>query len=246
MLYELNNDELKTILDFVNNDTETIAPDVAQRFLNISFAFQSKMFKSVQKEKARANRAETNLQRLREKLDKANETRKEQRLLEPVTELEKEIPSGILARCIMYLLTDKNIPLARNKVQYLMYEAYCSWLKNNNQHIVREHPVAQAWGPHFWSAAKTIGDPERKAAGTFTYEDFSAVASLNSGVAAYLRNMVSYYGEWTENALKDMFIESFPYKNALPVNNDGKWGKAISDDDIRRWMNQKTKETPSE
>ena len=241
MLYELTGDELKAVLDFVTNESDTITAETAQRFLNLSFAFQSKMCKAVQKERARANRAETTIARMRNRLEKASEARKEERLLEPVTELEKEIAPGLLARCIMYLLVEKEIPLTRNKVQYLIYEAYCSWLKNNNQHIIREHPVAQAWGPHFWSAAKTIGNPEGKPTNTFTYEDYSAVASINSGVAAYLRNMVNRYGEWNESSLKDMFIESFPYKNALPSNNEGKWGKAISDDDIRRWMGQRGK-----
>lgn len=192
----------------------------------------------MQKERVRANSAENTVSRLRERMSARDAKAKEERILQPVTEMpqDKRIGEVEAALCIMYLLQEQGMYISRNKIQLLMYEAYCSWLSNNNEHLFRERPVAQEWGPHFWSIAKAVGDPERGTSPKVNFTNFKAVAERNAGVAAYLKNLVAMYGPRKEEALRAMFVDTAPYKNALPDNNNGKWGGVISDDDIRRWM----------
>lgn len=234
MFYELSPDELKQLLDFVNDEkTFTLPLDLSQKFSNIFFAFQSKVMKCAKAERARTVRAEAEALRWRQRYEKKSE----EEPLPPVTEMpeEQQVSEAAAARCIMYLLQEKHVYYTRNLIQYYMYHAYCSWLSRNNQHLFKTHPVCQEWGPHFWSAVDAIGIPERERP-NLNWTALRAVQEANPGVANYLENMVNMYCGVRESDFKARLLESFPYKNALPERNEGKWNGVINDDDIRRWM----------
>lgn len=230
--YNLSPEELQLVLGFVNDENNDIlSTEIPQRFVGIAAAFSSRLIKSYKAEKSRALRLERVGNRLRGKMDKEVAEGK-------FAELKINIMQAAL--CVVYLLKENDYIYSRNKVQYLLYEAYSSWLADKKERIFDEHPVAQEWGPHFWAISKKIGFRAPVA----TIEDFKAVAEADSGVAAFLRNVVKKYGSWTEDALKTMHTESVPYKNAKPKKNaltadDAKWGKPIKDADICVWTRSK-------
>lgn len=123
--------------------------------------------------------------------------------------------------------------ISKNKVIYILYNMYCSWLANKKERMFTEHPACTEWGPQFWRVYKHIDNPNN----VIPYDAFKKLAEQNPAVAAFCRNTAEKYYDYTEKELKLKFTESEPYKNALPVHNNGKWGKQIADTDIYLWKN---------
>ena len=115
------------------------------------------------------------------------------------------------------------------KVIAILYEMYASWLGSKQERLFSHHPQATQYGPHFWRVANKCKDMNG------TYEDWKKIAELNPGMAEFCKNAAAKYYDWKLSDLTNSFIKSTPYKNALPINNGGKWGKEISDADIYAW-----------
>lgn len=229
-MYYLSPEELNLVLRFVNDEgEEVLKSDVPQRLTNIYAAFCSRMGKVVAREHSRAVRAETTVERLRNRLYAKGEEGEFRQLGFSVMDV---------ALCIVYLLKEKNFYYGRNIVQYILYFGYSRWLANHHERMFEEQPVAQEWGPHWWAISKKCtGVPP-----VTTYDDFKRIAERNSGVAAFLRNLVAKYGTWSEEDMKNVLLDSFPYKNAMAKKTAAdpalqKWGRVIKDSDIFVWRN---------
>lgn len=221
--YILSPEELKGILDFVNNENnDVVSTDAPQRFMNIAAAFNAKMYKMMLHERNRAVRSERTVERMKTRLSKQSEAG---------DFVELKLDSIDLAKCIIYLLQEKEAYYTRNTVQYILFEAYATWLSEHSERLTSERPVAQEWGPHFWRVSNKLGKMSAKAG----YDDWTRITSQNPGVAAFLRNVVGKYYDWKEADLKNMMKESVPYKNAARKGDDDKWGHPIKDADIFAW-----------
>ena len=230
MMYEFTPDEWQKILAFVNDDNnDVLSTDIPQRFINMSAAFSSRLYRAYGAEKRRSNSSERTIARMRARL--------EGRVADGQF-VELDFDSLELALCIVYLLKERDAMYSRARVQYLLYEAYSRWLADKSERLTKEHPVAQEWGPHFWHISKTCG----LVPPTTSIDDFRRVAEQKGGdgVVAFLRNVVNKYVDWSDDELKKSFLQSVPFKNAKAKvdstdPNLRKWGREIKDADIFAW-----------
>lgn len=228
--YNFTHEEIEKVLAFINDENQDVLKtDIPQRFINAAAAFSSKLYKVYGVEKSRLASSEKTIARLR--------TRLEGRTVEGQF-VELDFDSLDIALCIVYLLKERNSYYSRNRVQYMLYEAYSRWLADHQERLTSEHPVAQEWGPHFWHISKKCGAVQP----VTTIEDFRRVSSKNPGVAEFLKNVVNKYANWREEDMKKVFTDSVPYKNAMPKPadkavspGDTKWGHQIKDTDIFAW-----------
>lgn len=220
--YQFSQEELDKVLAFVNNESnEILGSDSAQRFVNLAAAFHSKVLRAYGVTRGKLHSAERTISRQRVRLDGR---------VADGTFVELDFDSVDVALCLVYLLNEQNLYYSRERIQYLLYEAYSRWLADHSERLTTEHPVAQEWGPHFWHISKICG----KTTPHVTIEHFRKVAAKNAGVAEFLRNVVTKYGSWTDAELKDAFVRSTPYVNAKNAGN-GKWGREVKDADIFAW-----------
>lgn len=220
--YQFTHEELDKVLSFVNGENnDVLVDDTAKRFVNLAAAFNARVLTAYSVTRGKLGGAERTIARQKVRL--------EGRVAEGAF-VELDFDSVDIALCLVYLLAEKNLFYSRERVQYLLYEAYSRWMADHSERLTTEHPVAQEWGPHFWHISKICG----KATPRVTIENFRKVASKNAGVAEFLRNVVAKYSSWTDVELKEAFVRSTPYLNAKNAGN-GKWGREIKDADIFAW-----------
>lgn len=226
--YEFSPEELAKIFAYGNNEPldSPLSVDLIKRFLGFAAAVQNRSVTDFSRAVAALRERDREIERLSIRcgeMDKAGDF------------ADLEFDSVELAKVIMYTLNEKRIGYSMRTVNYLLYEAYASWLCRYRERLTKEAPVATEWGPNFWNPMRKIGSVRC----VVTREDFSRVAERNAGVAVFLRNVSLRYGDWTESKLRDSFIRTVPYKNALPEHNAGKWNKVIDDADIYAWRKEK-------
>lgn len=228
MAYEFTPEELRLVMAFVNDEgADVLNTDAASRFMNISAAFSAKVLRAQRAEKRRV----ATLTRVNERMKARLETRA---LNDEYAELDFD--SLDVALCIVYLIKENRFLYTRERVQYLLYEAYSRWLADHKERITFEHPVAQEWGPHFWHISKKCG----KVAPVVSVENYKAIASRNPGLVKFLNNVVCKYADYSDADFKANFLQSVPYRNAMAKPDshnpeDRKWGRQIKDSDIFAW-----------
>lgn len=221
--WNLSPEELSVILAFVNDENDDILKtDLPQRFNNLTAAFQAKIIKALTAERSRVNRAEKSIERLNVRL---------QGRVAEGTFVELDFSAVDLAKCILYIMKVNNYYCTRDRIQCLLYEAYSRWLADKSERLTSEHPVAQDWGPHFWTVSHRLGNLSI----AVSVDDWKVIAEKNPGVARFLENVVKKYAPCSDLELKSMLKQGAPYKNAVPKHVGEKWGKEIKDADIFAW-----------
>lgn len=225
--YELTNDELRGVLDWLNDEQGNVPPpEAASKLITISARLQKKLLDEALRSRREAAGYRKRIERITERKDRAvaaGEFR------------ELGFDSVEVARCLLCYVQELGVHCSKNKLMYLMYIAYASWLASKDERLCIEQPVATEWGPNFWRVYKHIPN-------TFvptSFQDVKAVAEVNSGVAAFLRNVVRKYGDLRDADL-ERYVKGSPYKAALPEHNDGKWNGLIRDTLIYEWKKQET------
>ena len=234
-MYQMNQDEFLLVLAFINDDNAPVPPeDIAQRFIRISSAFSSRMCKAYLYEKSRNRATERMVERLRARADKAMSGQDGERRFN-----ELRLDSLDLAYCIVFLMNAGNIYYSRNKVQYFLYELYRDWLIDHEERLTSEWPVAQEWGPHFWSISKKCDKIPPVVTGEQFQEIQKRMNDANPGIMVVLRNILKKYESWSESQLKELMTNSLPYQNAkaktgrnIVNEGDEKWGHRIKDNEI--------------
>ena len=173
--------------------------------------------------------ADTKVARIQRKLDKYEAERDRLRMEGVYTDLNFD--SVDIANAILYELQQvKTWKLSKAKVVYLLFEAYASWLAGKGERICIEPPVATAEGPWFWRVSNKIDIKVQR-----TRADVDKIYGVNSGLAAYLHNLVRKYYDYSDGQLKEYFCRQKFYKEATPEHNAGKWNKVLSDKSIVLW-----------
>lgn len=222
--YSISPENLKAIEDFVNNETTVIPIEAATELQALFFAFQRKTLSCAKTYQEKSTSLTKRLERINAKAEKAAEQGEFS---------ETGLDSVDIANAILYQLQLIGARVHnKNKIIYILFEMYCSWLGSKKQRLFIEHPVATEWGPQFWRVYKKldIKTPVPESA-------WKELASSNPAVAAFTKNAAAKYADYHENTLKSYFIKGEPYKNATAEKNGGKWNKEISDTDIYIWKN---------
>lgn len=148
---------------------------------------------------------------------------------------ETELRSDDVAKALLYQLQQlRTYRLNDYKLQAILYEMYASWLESKKERLFDEHPVATPYGPRFWRVFKNV-----KAAVKVSYDDWTALAEKNPGVAAFCRNAANKYYDTSEGELSRMYLKSKPYTSADKDHNGGKWNKEMDDRLICAWKAEK-------
>ena len=222
--YSIHPENLKAIEDFVNDKTNDIPIEAAKELQTIFFAFQRKTLACAKTYKDKALHLTKRLERINAKAEKA---------AEQGDFSETGLDSFDVANALLYQLQLLGAPVHnKNKIIYILFEMYSSWLASKKQRLFLEHPVATEWGPQFWRVYKRLNI--KTAIPETAWKDLT---SSNPAVAAFTKNAAAKYADYHENTLKDYFIKGEPYKNATAEKNGGKWNKVISDTDIYLWKN---------
>ena len=235
MRYDFTPEEFGQVLAFVNGESDDVLKtDIVQRFISLGAAFSAKLFSSYKTERGQKNSVTRANERILARYSKEIHRNDEEGNYGQVNLTATEV-----AMCIVLLMKESGIPYTRERVQFMMYEAYCSWLTRNRERLFKESPVAQRWGPHFW----TVKDKITSTAPVTSGDEFHAIASRYSGIALFLRNVVKKYAVMSDDELRSMYMKSVPFKKAAPekVDHDGnaiegKWNREIKDSDIVGWI----------
>jgi len=235
MRYDFTSEEFVQILAYVNGENDDVLKtDLIQRFINLNAAFSAKLYSSYRTAKGQVQRVERANERIRARYDKEIRSNDQEGNYGQVNLTATEV-----AMCIVLLMKECGISYTRERVQFMMYEAYCSWLIRNRERLFKESPVAQRWGPHFW----TVKDKITGTAPVTSGEEFHVIASQYSGIAVFLKNVVKKYAAISDDELRSMYMKSVPFKKAAPekVDHDGnaiegKWNREIKDSDIVGWI----------
>lgn len=229
--YNLSQEEIQNILDFINDDTgETPMPsyDTIGNFQAIYFSLQRKLAKEYETMKNRCFKMERRLERI----DRNMELKAKEGVFQ-----ESGLDSLEVADVLLYHLQQlKTWKFTKGKFMSILFHMYASWLGSKKERLFAEHPVATEWGPQFWRVYKRLDLSSQ-----VPYDSVKALQEKRADIAMYVRNAANKYYDCREKELSDAHLKCMPYKNALPHNNGGKWNKEISDSDIYLWMNNPQK-----
>ena len=230
MAYNLTQEELTSILAFVNGENaDVLSTDVPRRFMALSGAFQMKMLESMNAARSRCKQKERALERIQGRL--AGQVNSAQFG-------ELSLSSTEVAYAVVYLLRELQRFESMRQVNLILYQFYARWLHETmDRPWENDKPALQEWGPYFWGAARSL---EKSGFSVGRYEDFERIAKYGESgpmMANILKNVVKKYSGLSERGLQKECMDSFPYQNALKKKNEtgAKWGEKISDVDLYYW-----------
>lgn len=216
------------LLKFVNGEPGSAAvlvTDAADRL----FAFSRSVEKALTRFSRESLKRQTTLQA---RLDGIREKRNQQMEAGEFRCLEYD--SLDLAKAITWSLKDAHHYTTKLKVNFILYHCYCKWLYRNGERLTLESPVAQEKGPWFWKVMSGLEIP------TLPPKNWiDDIRALNPGLAEYLNNASVKYGQYNEEHLSQVYIQTRPYLNAHRDRNDGKWNRPINDRDIYAYEKNK-------
>lgn len=221
--YDITPEQLDSIRQYAEGNGPIPTQEAITKFNALHAALNKAIFKDLSSSKGKVNRLEKRVQNFK----KAEETRAAAGVF---AETVPGLDSVDVAKALLYCLNQKQVyKMSKPKLIAILYEMYASWLASKHERLFAHHPQATEYGPHFWRVYKHVQTL------TGTYEDFKKVAEQNAGIAAFCQNAAEKYYDWTLQDLTKNLRTSLPYKNAHKDNNNGKWGKEISDADIYAW-----------
>lgn len=227
-LYDITNEELQQIIAFVEDGDEKVMTGGAiNKFYALSAALGRKLIETNQT----AAKKNFLLERKIDSYRKKEETAVQEGIFE-----ESGLDSVDVALALLYCLQQvKTYQLSQNKLVYILYEMYASWLASKKQRLFVEHPCAHPDGPRFWRVFNRIQNVKSP----IPVECYSKIANLSPAIAAFTKRAATKYYDYKESDLKTLFKKSRPYINAMPDKNNGKWSKEITDSDIFVWKSSK-------
>ena len=223
-IYELSPEEMATVVAFLDDgDTAAVDNGTLDKLFKLSMSASRKL--------AEVNQAVTKKNfSLERRLDRYR--KQEEAAIAEGNFADTGLDSLDVGLALLYCLQQKKTyNLTKNMVIYILYEMYCSWLASKRERLFAEHPVVTEWGPQLWRVYKHLANVKAPV----PYDYWRNLTDQSPAVAAFCRNAANKYYDWKASDLKDIFIKSEPYRNALPKYNNGKWGKEISDSDIYVW-----------
>lgn len=169
---------------------------------------------------------------LSERLDKYKE--REQRRVDTGEFPGTGLTSVEVARALLYQL-QKNAAqrISVGKIILLLYKMYATWLYSARERLFGEYPTANSFGAQFndvYAHFKNKDLYER-----VPYAEWRALCDKNYSVAGVIESYAAKYAAIPYKDIQDSILKSTPWLNASRENNDGKWGKIISDQDIYNW-----------
>lgn len=230
--FNISNEDIKSILDYVNDDTKQVpmpSYDTVGNFQALYFSLQRRLAKDYEEMQKRCFKAERRLERI----DKHQDRQTAEGIF-----AESGLDSLEVADVLLYYLQQlKTYKFTKGKFMSILFHMYASWLGSKKERLFAEQPVATEWGPQFWRVYKRL-DLQR----SIPYDVVVALQEKRSDIAVYVRNAANKYYDIREKELSDIHLKCTPYKNALPHTNEGKWNKQISDSDIFLWKNNPQKQ----
>lgn len=223
MYTSLTPEIVSELIRFANDDKAPISENALQALNSLYGAVQYNLVKSY------SGAVKRNAM-LTEKIE--NMRARNRSVLAPETSFtDTGLDSVDVATGLLYQLQQlKTYRLGKNKINYILYEMYASWLASKGQRLFLEHPVANEWGPMFWRVYKKLDTRC-----VVPYDEWKRICALNPGVAAFCQNAAKKYYDYSDKTLSELFLKSEPYREARKEHNNGKWGKELSDTSIYKW-----------
>lgn len=229
MLYDITPEELDALKRYAQ-DEDSILEDytLLKRFLNLQFAVMGKMAKDLPRQRAAAKMYRDRLERLKARKEAAAAAGEFS---------EAGFDTVEVARALVYRFQQlKTYPLSMTLVMAVLYDIYATWLKQYDERLFIEHPVAQEKGPWFWRVSQHVDLKERQSASAF-----SSIAERNPAVAAIVRNAADKYHDYKLDQLLN-YVMGTPYRAVDKQHNGGKWNGVLRDADIYEWKKNVKKE----
>lgn len=239
MRYDLDPEDYRSLLEWLDDETgdRTVPAQAVKGLQNLHAAVQRKLLAAAARGEARSNR-------LQAKIDRDKERRHQDAEAGKFT--ESGIDGALLARALCACIRD-NLPAKGNlssaEVMPLLFIVYANWLVSGGERAVIEHPKAfgrkdgSPIGPWFWAA-----DNAMKGVWNGGTSDKAALGEKSPGLLRLVKNVAAKYAPYIASrsmgAVAAAIIKSEPFRECLPANNGGKWGKELSDASIWRWKKE--------
>jgi len=225
-VYELTNEDIQALIALIEDgNTQVLGTGAVEKLAKLHLCVSDKLAKLTAASQKKQ-------QMLQMRLDRRKEEKTRQ--AESGQFAESGLDSMEVALALLYQLQQlKTYQLSRNKLIYILFAMYSSWLASKQERLFAEHPCATEWGPQFWRVYKrteTVKSPVEASS-------FTALAEKRPDIAAFCRNAAQKYYDYGTNTLKEMYLKIEPYEKAKAENNGGKWNKEINDTDIYLWKN---------
>lgn len=229
MDYRLEPNDLNVIYDWMDGkNTNGSVSDASARLFRLCDALRNRLLKD--RLEARQENA-----RLLKRIERLTGSDNDEEIRIPRLE-EAGHDSGDLTKIIMYVAYQTGLRFTKDRAIHILYLLYASRLARNAERLTIEHPVANTRGPQFWHASNSFGKYPTQEEGRRLTEKLKAA---DTGLYVHIVNAVKKYGPYpcreNNDPLAKILLESKPFLNASPKNNDGKWNGEIKDEDIYRW-----------
>lgn len=226
--YTLTQEELESIISYVNEDEGMPSFDTLGNFQALYFSLQRKLANDYQEMQKKCFKMKRRLERI---------DRHETRQVEEGVFQESGLDSLEVADALLYHLQQlKTYKFTKNKFMSIFFHMYASWLGSKKERLVMEHPVANKYGPQFWRVFTRL-DLHKPV----SYDAVRSLQEKRADIAVYVRNAANKYYDCKEDELSAVHTKCAPYLNAHANTNEGKWNKEISDSDIFLWQNNPKK-----
>jgi len=226
--YGLTQDDVSSLISFVNGDNDTVVDDDAiERLLRLANDVQRKLLSNLRRETKSNLRLTSKVQDLETTKKKTIEAKVEAGAFEALG-----LESIDIAKVIIHYLKANDFYVTQKKVVMLLYMVYSWWLYKNREVITIDAPVTQAWGPQFWRAYSHFNEIAQ------TNEIPSYLGQNYSGIVAVTKNIVAKYGNYMDKALSDYLCKTTPYMRAVERGN-GKWNSPLDNTEIYHWRKSK-------
>lgn len=177
---------------------------------------------------------------LTERLDRYRE--REQRRIDTGELPGTGLTSLEVANALLYQLQKNGSQkISVGKTILILYRIYASWLYSAKERLFDEHPTTTSYGPQFTDAYLAL--KKRNLYERVPYEAWASLREKNYSVAGVIQNYATKYGPVPYEEIQEKLLKSLPYLNASKENNNGKWGKIISDADIYAWKKSTREKT---
>lgn len=149
-----------------------------------------------------------------------------------------EFNSVDMAKYIVAYANHTHVGINMTKLQKLLYIAYGAALVILNKRLVNEHPQAWPYGPVFPTTRNKLRKIDFS---DINFENDSTLKKIkdNKDVAYIVDFTFKGFGDWHAYTLSQWSHQSGSPWDKTVHSENFKWGKQISDYDIRDWFKER-------
>lgn len=225
----MDSTDLALVLDFLEGKSQDVPAEQIARLQQLAAKATAALARTCKSQAARIQVLENKVSRMR----KRAETAEEKAVADGTAFSELAIDSvDVINALVAHLRTLKTYHFTKDKVSYIFFEIYASWLYSKRERLCIEHPVATPYGPRFWHAWTQMDMNSGDGA-------IARLNAVNPGLSVMVGNAARKYYDYSLGDLERYIKKARPYAERVPKEGE-KWNKEITDDSIFMWKKEQS------